>query len=239
MKKLRHDKHFALTADIVVFGLDSRDASLDVLLVRRKNDPYKNHLALPGGFINKNEAIEKAAFRELKEETGIVPSFLEQLFTFGEPGRDPRGRTVTVAYYALVRSQEHKVKAGSDASAANWYNARTLLSNLGGIDKLGFDHEDILRMALARLESKVRYAPIGFDLLPEEFSIADLHMLYVTILGRPIDKRNFYKKILAMNVLERQLGKKRSRDSGRTAAHYRFDQKAYDRLVKSGWNFEV
>jgi 8-oxo-dGTP diphosphatase len=219
----------ALTVDCVVFGLDEED--LKVLLIQRGLEPFKGRWALPGGFVLMEESLEDAARRELAEEAGVRPSLLEQLYTFGEPGRDPRGRVVTVAYFALVKLTDHKVQAATDASQAAWFS-------VWDMPKLAFDHADIVATALQRLKGKVRYQPIGFELLPPKFTLTQLQRLYETILEKELDKRNFRKKILSMDLLE-ELDEVEQDVSHRAARLYRFDHKKYKQLEKAGFNFEL
>jgi 8-oxo-dGTP diphosphatase len=218
----------ALAVDIVVFALDSDD--LRVMLIERKLPPLGNW-ALPGGFVRVEETLHKAAVRELREETGLNDLFLEQLYTFGEMRRDPRERVVSVAYYALVNIAGHAVQASTDARAAAWFA-------VGELPPLAFDHAEIVQMALARLRSKVRYQPIGFELLPEKFTLRQLQHLYEVVLDRPLDKRNFRKKLLSMGVLK-ETSEIETDVAHRAARLYRFDKKAYDRLTKRGFHFEV
>lgn len=219
----------AVTVDCVVFGLDEDD--LKVLLIKRDQEPFKGRWALPGGFVNMDESLEAAAARELREETGIGDFYLEQLYTFGDPGRDPRGRVISVAYYALVKLSEHRIAAATDASEAAWFS-------VSDPPRLAFDHDQILAMALQRLKGKVRYQPIGFELLPRRFTLSQLQRLYETILERPLDKRNFRKRILAMGLLE-QTDEMQRDVAHRAARLYRFDRKRYERLTRQGFNFEV
>lgn len=219
----------ALTVDGLVFGV--QDDRLKILLIQRKDPPFQDMWALPGGFVDRmHESVDDAIRRELVEETGIKDLFLEQLYTFGTPGRDPRERVVSVAYYALVKPESLHVKAGSDAKKAAWFNVKRL-------PKLAFDHRDIIKVGLTRLEGKVRYQPIGFELLPEKFTLTQLQKLYEAILRRELDKRNFRKKILKMGVLEST--DERISTGSRKAQLYRFNDAAYNSLVKSGFNFEV
>ena len=155
----------ALTVDCVVFGLDGQD--LRVLLIQRDSAPHEGSWALPGGFVEVDETLEMAAMRELQEETGLSRVYLEQLYTFGAVGRDPRERVVSVAYYALVKLSDHQVKAATDARDAAWFDVDDLPS-------LAFDHDAIVEMALVRLKGKVRYQPIGFELLPPRFTLSQL-----------------------------------------------------------------
>lgn len=218
----------ALTVDCVVFGFDGGD--LRVLLIRRALEPFLGSWALPGGFVDMAEDLDQAARRELQEETHLSQVYLEQLFTFGTPGRDPRGRVVSVAYYALVRPDQHPAKGDSDASEAAWHPADQL-------PPLAFDHTQIIAKALDRLRGKVRYQPVGFELLPKHFTLTQLQSLYEAILGRTIDKRNFRKKLLAFDLLI-PLDKFTS-GAHRPARLYRFDHRKYDTLVRHGFHFEL
>src|SRR5436309_9793411 len=159
----------ALTVDCVVFGYD--ESELKVLLIERALEPFKGRWALPGGFVRVDETLEEAARRELAEEAGLRNVFLEQLYTFGSLHRDPRERVVSVAYYALVKLSDHRAKAATDAANAQWFP-------ISQAPKLAFDHREILAMALARLKGKVRYQPIGFELLPHRFTLSQLQHLY-------------------------------------------------------------
>jgi 8-oxo-dGTP diphosphatase len=172
----------ALAVDCVVFGLDEED--LKVLLIQRDVEPFQGKWALPGGFVHVDESLDDAARRELAEEAGLHKVFLDQLYTFGAVDRDPRERVVSVAYYALVKLTDHRVVAATDARDAAWFPA----SDLPG---LPFDHERIVDTALTRLRGKVRYQPIGFELLPQKFTLSALQRLYEIILERQLDKRNF------------------------------------------------
>jgi 8-oxo-dGTP diphosphatase len=219
----------AVTVDCVVFGFDEGD--LKVLLVKRDVDPYRGKWALPGGFVHEDESLDEAARRELREETGIEKTYLEQLYTFGDVGRDPRGRVITVAYYALVKLADHRVKAATDASSAAWFP-------VADVPRLAFDHETILDTALARLKAKVRYQPIGFELLPVKFALSELQHLYEVILETALDKRNFRKKILGAELLV-ELDEIQQDVAHRAARLYKFDDRKYRQLVKRGFNFEL
>ena len=221
--------HPAVTVDAVVFGYD--DADLKVLLIQRDGSPYRSRWALPGGFVNINEGLEDAVRRELEEETGITRLYLEQLYTFGEPKRDPRERIISVAYYALVKLVDHSVRAASDARNVAWFPVADL-------PQLAFDHEEILDVALRRLKAKIRYEPIGFELLPQKFPLSELQRLYETIIEQPLDKRNFRKKILSMGLLA-DTDEIQQDVAHRAARLYRFDEPAYRRLKKAGFNFEL
>lgn len=218
----------ALTVDCAVFGFDA--GGLQVLLIRRALEPFAGAWALPGGFVHMHEDLDEAARRELLEETHLEDVFLEQLSTFGKPGRDPRGRVVSVAYYALVRPDQHPATGDSDASEAAWHP-------VDEIPPLAFDHAEILRAALERLRSKIRYQPVGFKLLPKRFTLTQLQELYEAILGRRIDKRNFRKKLLAFDFLVPTDGF--TAGAHRPARLHRFDPRRYEKLVRGGFHFEL
>lgn len=231
-----------VAVDCVVFGFDPKDdvvSPLKVLLVCRGKEPFRGQWALPGGFVHvsddgdQGEDLEAAARRELREETGIEVDYLEQLYTFGAPHRDPRTRVISVAYFALVRSRAHVAHAGSDASEAAWLPVRAFTSE----PLMAFDHQHILLTAYDRLRAKVRYAPLGFNLLPASFTLSELRVLYETLLGRKLDPSNFRKKMLATGVLS-ETGSSRG-GQHRPAPLYRFNKRAYDKAVREGFNFEV
>lgn len=220
----------ALTVDCVVFGLDE-DNLLKIMLIQRKLPPFQGQWALPGGFVRIEESLEAAARRELREETGIKNVFLEQLYTYGDVNRDPRDRVVTVAYFALINLSEHPIDAATDATDAAWFPATKK-------PPLPFDHEQILATALARLKGKVRYEPIGFELLPKKFTLTQLQKLYETILEQKLDKRNFRKKILKMELLV-ALDETETGVAHRAARLYKFDERKYHKLKQKGFNFEL
>jgi 8-oxo-dGTP diphosphatase len=219
----------ALAVDCVVFGLDEMD--LKVLLIQRKLQPFQHTWALPGGFVRIDETLDEAARRELEEEAGVSDVYLEQLYTFGALDRDPRERVVAVAYYALAKLSDHRIRAATDAMGVGWFG-------LEDLPKLAFDHTEIVSRAHERLRGKVRYAPVGFELLPPRFSLTQLQRMYEIILGKELDKRNFRKKILAMDLLvetdEYEQGVRH-----RAARLYRFDRRKYDRLTKQGFEFAL
>jgi 8-oxo-dGTP diphosphatase len=219
----------ALTVDCVVFGLD--ESELKVLLIQRALEPFKGRWALPGGFVRVDETVDDAARRELVEETGLKNVFLEQLYTFGAINRDPRERVVSVAHFALVKLSDHRARAATDAANAEWFPVSKVLA-------LAFDHADILTIALARLKGKVRYEPIGFELLPPRFTLSQLQHLYEAILEKDLDKRNFRKKVLGFGLLV-PLKQMQMTGRHRPAQLFSFDAEKYAKLKKRGFNFEV
>jgi 8-oxo-dGTP diphosphatase len=219
----------ALTVDAVVFALD--EAELKVLLIRRGIDPFKGKWALPGGFVRINESLSDAVVRELEEETHLHCNYLEQLGSWGDPDRDPREHVVTVAWYALVRLSGKSISGDSDADDAAWHS-------LDELPELAFDHAQIVQAAHQRLRQRLSQKPIGLELLPEKFPLRDLQNLYEQVLGHPLDKRNFRRKVLATGVLE-ELDEWEKDVQHRAAQMYRFDTEAYQQKVQDGWVFEV
>jgi 8-oxo-dGTP diphosphatase len=230
----------ALTVDAVVFGV-AQDG-LKILMIKRNEfnpdvpadeQAFPGHWALPGGFLDVGESLDHAVARELREETGMKDVYLEQLFTFGDPDRDPREHVVDVAYLALVRPGDYVLSTTdkeSDAQDVRWFPVDALP------DKVAFDHRKIFAMGFKRLKSKVRYAPIGFELLPPEFTIRDLQSIYELILERPLDNRNFRKRILLSGLLQ-DTGIKA--DTVPKATLYRFNKDEYERQTRLGINFEI
>lgn len=213
-----------VTVDVVIFTV--RDDALQLLLVQRGTTPFKDRWALPGGFIREHEPLEQAALRELEEETGVRDVYLEQLYTFGDPGRDPRGRVITVAYYALIASDRQTLAAGTDAAAARWWPA-------GSPPPLAFDHRDILEYAVERLRNKLEYTTVGFQLLPARFTLTQLQRVYEAILGRALDKRNFRRKMELLDVLT-PLEEWVQEGAGRPAQLYRFSARRFAKLKDKG-----
>ena len=203
--------HPAVTTDIVIFTI--RQDELKVLLIKRALAPHQGMWALPGGFVNLDESLEEGARRELQEETGVSDVFLEQLYTFGSPDRDPRERVITVAYYALIPSDEIDIQAGTDAEGVSWFGMQEL-------PELAFDHSSILDMAYERLRAKLDYSTIAFQFMPRSFTISELQHVYEVILREPVDKRNFRKRILRLDLIA-ETGKVKSDVAHRPAKLYR------------------
>ncbi|KXX71077.1 NUDIX domain-containing protein [Flammeovirga sp. SJP92] len=219
----------ALTTDCVIFGFDGIE--INVLLIERGIAPFKGKWAFPGGFVRMDESTEEGAKRELFEETGIKDVFIEQLYTFSDVQRDPRGRVVTVAYFALVKTSDYQLLAGDDAMKAQWFK-------LKDVPSLAFDHDLVLRKAHNRLKSKIRYQPIGFELLDAKFTMPQLQLLYESILEIKFDRRNFSNKIMKTGLLI-QLDEKVPNVPHRAPRYLMFNKKKYNELQSSGFNFEI
>ena len=204
-----------VTVDLVIFSIIDDD--LKVLLIRRAEEPYKGSWALPGGFVAIDESLEQAAARELEEEVGVQDVYLEQLYTFGDLGRDPRGRVISIAYFALVDAERQRIVAASDAAAAEW---RSVFAP----PRLAFDHRKVLDYAVWRLRNKLEWTTVGYELLPHRFTLSELQRVYEIILQRPVDKRNFRKRILAQGQI-RELNQTRADGAHRPARLYSFREK--------------
>jgi 8-oxo-dGTP diphosphatase len=219
----------ALAVDCTIFGFDGDE--LNLLLIQRDNEPFRGNWALPGGFVHIDETSDEAAKRVLQEKAGVKRVFIEQLYTFSDVDRDPRERVVSVAYYALVNTRVYELIAGRDTVKAEWFRVSKL-------PRLAFDHDRIAKVALERLKGKVRYQPIGFELLNEKFTLTELMQLYQAVLGIDIDKRNFRKKILGTGLLT-ALDEKQKNVAHKAARYYSFDKKTYKELTQAGFNFEL
>ncbi|RRR69251.1 MAG: NUDIX hydrolase [Candidatus Viridilinea halotolerans] len=216
----------SVTVDVVIFTLISQQ--LHVLLVQRRHWPFEGLWAIPGGFINMDESLEDAARRELEEETGVRDVYLEQLYTFGAVGRDPRTRVISVAYIALVRDDQQQLRVSDESTDVQWFPVRTLP------DALAFDHDQVLAYALGRLRSKLEYTTLAFQLLPEVFSILELKHIYEQILDEKLDKGNFYRKIKEADLLEETPLMREGR--GRPTRLWRFRQdRATDKQFVFRW----
>jgi 8-oxo-dGTP diphosphatase len=215
----------SVTVDVVIFTLQERE--LHVLLVKRKHWPFEGRWAIPGGFVNLDESLDRAARRELEEETGVRDIYLEQLYTFGDPKRDPRTRVISVAYIALVSADTQTLRVSDESIDVRWFPVRALPGSLA------FDHDMILAAGLDRLRSKLEYTTLAFQLLPEVFSILELKHIYEQILGEKLDKGNFYRKIKDAKVLE-DTGLRRE-GRGRPTSLYRFQRNRGDEQFVFRW----
>lgn len=229
---VKNTQNIQVAVDAIVFGY-SREEGVSILLIKRRYDPFKGTWAIPGGFVKDDESLEDAVARELQEETGVKINYLEQLYTFGEPNRDPRTRILSVAYFGLVKSNQfQKLMAATDAEDAAWFSYNKL-------PKLAFDHKTILKTAIERLRGKIVYQPIGFELLDKKFPFSDLEHLYTTLLDRPIDRRNFKKKVMSLSILDELDEKAKANGAGRPGNLFQFNKKTYHRLLKEGMHFEI
>jgi 8-oxo-dGTP diphosphatase len=213
-----------VTVDLVIFTV--RERALKLLLIQRAIPPFEGSWALPGGFVREREALEACARRELEEETGVRDIYLEQLFTFGEPDRDPRSRVITVAYFAIISSDRHVLRASTDAADARWFPVSDLPA-------LAFDHDRIVEYAIERLRNKLEYTTVGFQLLPESFTLTELQQVYEIILDKHIDKRNFRKKILSLGVIL-ETGETKMDGVHRPARLYQFSDARFMKLRDRG-----
>lgn len=216
----------SVTTDCVIFGFDSE--GLSVLLIERGIEPFKGCWAFPGGFMRMDEDAETCARRELEEETGFKADCVEQFGTFTDVDRDPRGRTVTIAYYALVKKSE--VKGADDAAQARWYP-------IDSVPSLAFDHDRILRVALKALKEKIHFEPVGFELLPEVFTMPHLQDLYESILEVKFDRRNFASKMLKLGILT-EVDDGTVRKGTRNPIKYSFNPDSYSQMKAKGFRLE-
>jgi 8-oxo-dGTP diphosphatase len=219
----------AFTVDNVIFGFD--DGKLKVLLIKRNEEPFNDFWALPGYFVQQHEDLDAAAQRVLRETTGLENVYLEQVHSFGSPGRHDFGRVITVAYYSLVKVADFELHAASIAEEVAWHDVED-------ISTLAFDHEEIIRVALNSLKRRIRTQPVGFKLLPPAFTLTDLQHLYEAVWEVDLEKRNFRKKILSMNLL-RDLGRSQTGVAHRPARLYSFEENRYRELEEEGFNFEL
>lgn len=216
----------SVTTDCVIFGFDGKE--LKVLLIQRGIDPFLGNWALPGGFLKMDETAEEGAQRELREETGLESAHIEQLHAYSNPDRDPRGRVITIAFIALVRIQD--VRGGDDAADARWHPVESL-------PPLAFDHNVILKDAMRRLRERIYFYPLGYELLPEKFTLKQLQALYEAVLGVQFDRRNFAKKMLRLDILK-QLDETVWPTPKREARLYCFNLEKYDELKRRGFKLE-
>lgn len=220
-------QNIKVAVDAVVFGYTNNQ--IQILLIQQKYG--KKKWALPGGFVLDNESLNEAVLRELKEETGVKANYLEQLYSFGDVHRDERLRVVSIAFLALINPKNYHLKADTDAKDAQWFN-------VSEIPELAFDHKKIIEKGMERLQAKINYQPIGFELLNKQFPFSDLEHLYQTILNKKIDRRNFRKKLLSFDLLK-ETNKIHKNKSGRPAKLFEFNQKKYKELEEKGFHFEI
>ena len=219
----------AFSVDNIIFGFDNH--TLKVLLIKRAEEPYAGKWALPGDIVTPDENLDSSALRVLEQLTGITDVYLDQVYTFGKVDRHPKGRVITIAYYSLVNIERVDIRADSFAEQVAWKEVRS-------IDSLAFDHLEIMTTCLARLKQDLKLRPIGFELLPKKFTLTELQRLYEVILEQDLDKRNFRKKILSMDILK-TLHELQSGVSHRPAKLYSFDAVKYEEAKQKGFIFEL
>ena len=220
-----HDR-MLIAVDCIIFGFDGK--ALKALLIKRGFDPESGNWSLMGGFVKKHESVEAAAFRILEVLTGITNIYLEQLFSFGAPKRDPGGRVVSIAYFALIKIDDYSDELMKEHNA-KWFDIKR-------IPPMIFDHKKMILMAKDRLQQKVANHPIGFELLPEKFTLPQLQILYEAIYESTFDKRNFSRKILSLHILKK-LDEKEKSLSKKGAFYYTFDHNKYKKLAREGLKF--
>jgi 8-oxo-dGTP diphosphatase len=225
----RYKKHF-VAVDSIIFGYDIHEKEIKLLLIKRSFNPAKGKWSLAGGFVESGESLDLAACRVLRNLTGLKNIFMKQLYCFGEPDRDPGARVISVAYWALIKIKDINKKV-TDRSGARWHSMKQM-------PKLIFDHQQMVQKALGELQLQIRIKPVGFELLPEKFTLVQLQDLYEAIYRRNIDKRNFRKKILSMDILEK-LEEKEKETSKKGAFYYRFIKERYKRFIKNGYYFNL
>ena len=221
--------NYSVSIDCVIFGYDTTD--LKVLLIKRGEAPYLNYWALPGDLIKEKENIDDAVSRVLKDLTGLSNVYMDQVKTFGDVGRHPLGRVFTVAYFSLLKIEDYQLNPSSFAMEAKWHSVKR-------VGELAFDHKKIFATCKQELVNSVKVKPIGFELLPEAFTLTELQNLYETIFQTTFDTRNFRKKIHSVGLLT-ETGELQKSVSHRPAKLYRFDKANYKKLIKSGYNFEI
>lgn len=205
-------KYVVIATDIVIFTID--EGELKVLMIKMKKDPFKGMWAVPGGLVRVNESVDDSAKKHLKNKTGVDNVYLEQLYTFGEVDRDPLGRVVSVAYFALIPNNSIALKTTEEYEKVDWFSIKKL-------PKLAYDHHKIVKMAVERLKAKLEYSNIVYGLLPKEFTLTELQKMYELILEKELDKRNFRKKILSLNIIK-NTNKRTIGEASRPAELYKF-----------------
>lgn len=220
-----------ITVDAVVFAYINK--TLNVLLINRTFPPFKDQLALPGGFMEEHENAYESVIRKLKEETNVELNYIEQLYTFTAIDRDPRERILSISYYALINPDNHVLTTNIHASAVQWHPLGSL-----NLENLAFDHGKIIQWARLRLTNKIKYEPIGFELLPKQFTMTDLYDLYHTVIGCNLDRRNFIKKINNYKLLK-ETKHKTMGHIGRRGQLFEFNKEKYNKLKISGFTFDV
>lgn len=225
----KHPK-LLVAVDSIIFGFNENDRELKLLLLKRNFNPEKGNWSLMGGFVSANESLDHAAQRIVSQLTGLADVYMEQLFAFGDTDRDSGGRIISVAYFSLIKINDYDIELVKE-HGASWIS-------LSELPELIFDHSEMVKKALRKLRIRARTQPIGFELLPEKFTIPQLQSLYEAIYQIPFDKRNFRRKLLVMELLEK-LEEKEKETSKKGAFYYKFNQSKYEELLQKGFNFEM
>lgn len=219
-----------VAVDSIIFGFNENDLDLKILLLKRNFEPEKGKWSLMGGFVSSEESLDNAAKRIVTQLTGLEDVYMEQLFAFGNVGRDTGGRIISIAYFSLIKINDHDLKLAKEHGAF-WIS-------LSELPELIFDHTEMVEKALRKLRIRAQTQPIGFELLPEKFTIPQLQRLYEAIYQLPFDKRNFRRKLLSMELLEK-MDEKEKETSKKGAYYYKFNQTKYEKLIQKGFNFEM
>jgi 8-oxo-dGTP diphosphatase len=221
---------YLVAVDCIIFGYDIHEKELKLLLIKRSFDPAKGRWSLAGGFVEENESLDEAACRILSNLTGLDVIYLKQSYTYGETGRDPGSRVISTAYFALITIRNIDPEL-TERNGAHW-------RSIGNLPDLIFDHSEMVNRALAYLQDQIKVKPVGFELLPEKFTLVHLQDLYEAIYQRRIDKRNFRKKIKSMEILEK-LDEKEKETSKKGAYYYKFNKDKYEKLKQNGFYFNL
>ncbi|MFA5819526.1 MAG: NUDIX domain-containing protein [Bacteroidales bacterium] len=225
----KHTRHL-VAVDCIIFGYDILEKEIKLLLIKRSFDPAKGRWSLAGGFVEEHESLDEAASRILRKLTGLEIIYLKQSYSYGEVDRDPGARVISIAYFALITIRDIN-KELTEQNGANW-------RSIARLPDLIFDHSAMVKRALTDLQNQIKVKPVGFELLPEKFTLVQLQDLYEAIYQRKVDKRNFRKKILSMGILEK-LDEKERETSKRGAYYYKFNKDRYERLKQNGFYFNL
>lgn len=230
MELYSHYSRYLVAVDCIVFGYDIIDKELKLLLIKRSFDPMKGRWSLEGGFVEEMESLDGAASRILRTLTGLERIYLKQSYSYGETGRDPGARVISTAYCALIAIRDINREL-AQKSEAHW-------RSIADLPDMIFDHSLMVKRALSDLQDQIKVKPVGFELLPEKFTLVQLQDLYEAIYQKKIDKRNFRKKILSMGILEK-LDEKERETSKKGAYYYKFNKERYEKLEQNGFYFNL
>jgi 8-oxo-dGTP diphosphatase len=230
MKLYSKYTRYLVAVDCIIFGYDILEKEIKLLLIKRSFDPAKGRWSLEGGFVDENESIDQAASRILRKLTGLESVYMKQSYSYGETDRDPGARVISTAYFALIAIRDIN-KELTQQNGAHW-------RSIARLPDLIFDHPAMVKRALTDLQNQIKVKPVGFELLPEKFTLVQLQDLYEAIYQRKVDKRNFRKKILSMGILEK-LDEKERETSKKGAYYYKFEKDRYEKLKQNGFYFNL